>query len=121
MSRIDVTELLSDPDFVDTLVQIKRISNVDLRGKNQIQEKEIKTIGSVQPASGKTINRLPEDFRVANISEFFMKGEITASKDGRYSDVLVFKGKRYNVQTVFDWTNWGAGYCQGTCIAENPT
>jgi hypothetical protein len=120
MSRIDVSDLLSDPDFVDKMVQIKRSPSVDNRGRNVLAEKEISTVGCVQPASGRTIFRMPEEFRVANVSEFFMKGTITATAPGKYSDVLVFKGQRYNVQLVFDWSNWGLGYCEGTCIAEVP-
>jgi hypothetical protein len=120
MSKIDVSELLSDPDFVDEIIQLKRAPIVNSKGENKLSEVKVKTIGCVQPASGRTIFRLPEAFRVANVSEFFMKGTITATAQGKYSDVLVFKGVRYNVQMVFDWTNWGLGYCEGTCISEVP-
>lgn len=120
MSRIDVTDLLSDPDFVDDITQIKRVPSVNLQGRSKIGEVKIQTVGCVQPASGKTIFRLPEEFRVANVNEFFIKGTITATEKGKYSDILVFKGKRYEVQVVFDWSNWGEGYCEGTCVAEVP-
>jgi len=120
MSRIDVSELLSDPDFVDQMVQIRRAPSVNSQGKNILKEENIKTIGSVQPASGRTVLRLPEEFRVANMSEFFMKGVITATGPGKYSDVLVFKGKRYQVHVVFDWSNWGLGYTEGVCVEEVP-
>lgn len=120
MSQIDTSDLLLDPDFVDDLIQIKRTPKVNAQGQNILNEKKINTVGCVQPASGRTILRLPEDFRVANVSEFYLQGTITATSPGKYSDVLIFKGQRYNVQTVFDWGNWGEGYCAGTCIAEVP-
>lgn len=121
MSQIDISELLSDPDFVDEVIQIKRQPGVNLRGRNNLIDKQIKTVGCVQPATGKTIFRLPEDMRVANVSEFYIKGVITATAPGKYSDQIVFKGVKYNVQTVFDWSNWGEGYTMGTCIAEPPS
>lgn len=120
MARIDVSELLHDPDFVDNIQVVTRIPNVNGRGEASFLESTINAVGSVQPASGKTIQRLPEEFRVANISSFWFQGEIVATAPGKYSSVLIFKGRRYQVQTVFDWTNFGAGWCEGTCVAEVP-
>lgn len=120
MANVDVTELLSDPDFVDPIKLVTRTSSINSFGENTIQEVTLDTIGSVQPASGKTIQRLPEALRVVNISSFWFKGKITTSEPGKYSSVLVFKGQRYQVQTVMDWSNFGEGWCEGTCVAEVP-
>lgn len=120
MGRIDVTELLSDPDFVDVIRLITRIPSVNSRGENLVAETAQVSVGSVQPASGRVISRLPDALRVANVSSFWFKGTIVASAPGKYPSLLVFKGLRYQVQTVQDWTNWGAGWCEGTCVAEVP-
>ena len=121
MSRnIDVSELLLDPDFVDNIVHVSRAPIVNNKGENVLKESSINTIGCVQPASGKAIFRLPEALKVGNISEFWFRGKIVASQPGKYSDILVFKGLRYQVQTVLDFSNWGEGFCEGTCIAEVP-
>ncbi len=120
MSRIDVTELLTDPDFVGPIQLIDRRPRVNSRGENLLEEKTIRSIGSVQPASGKALQRLPEALRLANVSSFWFKGAIVASAPGKYSSILVFGGQRYQVQSVLDWTNWGAGWCEGTCVAEVP-
>lgn len=120
MAQVDVSELLHDPDFVDAMVVITRSPSVDLRGQNALAETSVKAVGSVQPASGKTIFRLPEEFRVANVSSFWFQGSIVATAPGKYSSIIVYKGQRYTVQTVFDWTNFGAGWCEGTCVAEVP-
>lgn len=120
MSRIDVTDLLTDPDFVDEIQLVSRRTVVNQFGENILNETTVVTVGSVQPASGKAIARLPEALRVADISSFWFKGVIVASAPGKYSSVLVFKGRRYQVQTVLDWSTWGAGWCEGTCVAEVP-
>lgn len=120
MAQIDVTEILYDPDFVDEVTLINRIPTVNDLGENTLKEVCIPSIGCVQPASGRVIQRIPEALRVANMSSFWVKGVITASAPGKYSAVLVFKGNRYQVQTVFDWTNWGEGFCEGVCVAEVP-
>ncbi len=120
MAQIDVTDILSDPDFVDKIALVTRVPSVNSYGENILNESKLDTIGSVQPASGRAINRLPEALRVANISSFWFKGKIVASEPGKYSSILVFKGQRYQVQTVQDWSNWGSGWCEGTCVAEVP-
>ena len=121
MGSIDVTDLLADPDFVDALSLVHRVPNVDGFGRNQLSERSESTYGSVQPASGKTLQRLPEALRVANVSSFWIKGKIVSDGSCQYPDVICFKGVRYAVQVVFDWTNWGQGWCEGTCVREKPT
>lgn len=115
-----MTDLLSDPDFVDPVMLVSRQPFINSLGENTLREVSTNTIGSVQPATGKTLQRLPEALRVANVSSFWLKGTIIASEPGKYSSILIFKGKRYQVQTVFDWSNFGQGYTEGTCVAEFP-
>ncbi len=120
MARVDVSELLHDPDFVDNIQLVKRSSAVDSHGENKITEVIVNSVGSVQPASGRAVQRLPDELRVANVSSFWYQGEIPTSEPGKYTSVLCFKGRRYAVQMVFDWTNFGAGWCEGLCVAEVP-
>lgn len=120
MADIDVTEILFDPDFADELCLIDRVPAVDNFGRNTLKEVKVNTVGCVQPASGRVIQRLPEDLRVANMSSFWMKAKIIATAPGKYSSIIVFRGLRYTVQTVFDWSNFGEGYTEGICVAEVP-
>lgn len=120
MGQINVAELLDDPDFVDPIVIIRRTPSVDDLGQNRLREQGFSTWGSVQPVSGKTLQRLPEAFRVASVMSFWVKGKIYADGTNRYPDILSFKGERYAVQVIFDWTAWGEGWCEGTCVREKP-
>lgn len=120
MGLVDVTELLTDPDFVDPVTLIDRQPFINSLGENTLRETSLDTVGSVQPASGKAIQRIPEALRVANMSSFWVKATIIASAPGKYSSILVFKGRRFQVQTVFDWSNFGQGYTEGICVAEVP-
>jgi galactose-6-phosphate isomerase len=120
MADIDVTEILFDPDFSDEICLIDRVPTVDGFGRNILTEVKFDTVGCIQPASGKVIQRLPEDLRVANMSSFWLHAKIIATAPGKYSSVLVFRGTRYLVQTVFDWSNFGEGFTEGICVAEVP-
>jgi galactose-6-phosphate isomerase len=118
MAQIDVSELLHDPDFVDEMQIASRVPAVNSFGENILSETILASIGSVQPASSETLQRLPEALRSANVKSFWVQGPIKTLGPGVYPDILIFKGARFQVQSVDDWTNWGAGWTQGTCVAE---
>lgn len=111
---------MTDPDFVDAIQVITRVPFINSLGENQISESVLTSVGSVQPADYKTIKKLPDGLQVENVSSFWFKGEIIATAPGLYSSILVFHGIRFQVQTVADWSNFGPGYTEGTCVAEIP-
>ena len=120
MAQIDVTELLSDPDFVDAMQVITRYPSVSTLGEVSFGMSVVNSVGCVQPADYKTVQKLPDSLQVEDVSSFWFKGAIIASAPGKYSSVIVFRGQRYQVQTVADYSNWGEGYSEGTCVVEVP-
>lgn len=121
MALVDVTELLTDPDFVDALTLIARVTTVNSKGENVLSEQSFCSIGSVQPATGKTLQRLPEALRLADVSSFWIKGKVPVDGVDVYPDLIVWKNQRYAVQNIQDFTNWGQGWCEGTCVREKPS
>lgn len=121
MGQVDISELLLDPDFVQPLVLIKRNACVDSFGQNQLKEVPCDIVGIVQPISGKTLQRLPNEFKVANIQSFWVQEKLVSDSREKYPDTIIKNGKRFTVQFVFDWSDWGAGWTEGTCIAERPS
>ena|SRR5271166_3043766 len=120
MGLIDVSDILADPDLVEQIVIIHRTPETDQYGENRLKECGVSTVGSVQSISGKTLQRLPEKFQVANVKSFWVRGKIVSDGEHKYPDILVSQGVRYAVQMIFDWTNWGSGWCEGTCVQERP-
>lgn len=118
MSRVDVSQLLVDPDFVDSITLLTRIPLVDGHGENRLKDIPRESVGCVQPADFKTVKKLPEALQIENVMSFWFKGVITVNGPKRYPIVLIFRGVRYQVQTVADWSTWGAGWSEGTCVAE---
>lgn len=117
-SRVNVTELLTDPDFVGGIKQITRTTRLNSFGENILTECSKDTVGSVQPITFKDIQRIPESLRVADMMTFFFKGSITATAPGKYTDILIFGSKRFQVLTVNDWSTWGEGWVEGACVAQ---
>ncbi len=120
MAQISVSELLLDPDFVDVMSLIHRTFTIDSYGQNVLTETTVTTYGSVQPASYRQIQRLPEALRAADIRSFFIKAEILCDGTTQYPDIISFGGYRYQVQSVAPWLNWGEGWNEGLCVREKP-
>lgn len=120
MALLGVNELMHDPDFVDTIQIILRTTKINSLGENKTEERCVDAVGSIQPADGGVIARLPEALRYANVSSFWIEGELPVTGAGKYPAVLVFRGNRYQVQMIFDFTNFGPGYTEGVCIMERP-
>jgi hypothetical protein len=122
MALIDVSDLLVDPDFVDNLQVIRRTAAVNARGENVVSEPTtIATVGSIQPASAKQLQRLPEALRIADVRSFFINLPIVQDGSSNYPDVIVYGGKRFQVQTAAPWANYGAGWNEGICVAQEPS
>lgn len=121
MSRVDVSDIILDSDFVGEMKIVRREARTNSRGENVNTEVCVDTFGTIQPASGKAVQRLPEALRNANYRSFWVQGKITEASEGRYTDILVFEGERYQVTLVMDWSAWGGGWSEGLCVAEKIT
>lgn len=117
-ARIDVTELLHDADFVDAIQLITRTPSVSSQGVVTFTESTLNTYGSVQPAPANAVDKVPEAMRTKDLKSFFVQATIVASESGHYSSILVFAGLRYQVLSVSDFSNWGAGWTEGLCVVE---
>lgn len=119
MAQIDVSDLLSDPDFIDPVQIIRRTASVDSLGQNQLSEVVISTWANVQPASNKAIQRLPEALQSADVRSFYLRMEIVKDATSAYPDIMIFNGKRFEIQTAAPWLNYGSGWNEGVCVGQS--
>jgi hypothetical protein len=113
MAGIDVSELLNDPDFTDKVTLITRaLTLVD--GRTSLVENIIPNLSmSIQPASGSDLKKLPEGARGSEALAVWYQGELASLRQNGYSDIIVWNNKRYEVQHVEPYGNWGNGYYKG--------
>lgn len=121
MALIDVSDLLLDPDFINQLSLIHRTAVVNAQGKTELAETIVNTVGSVQPAPAKDIQRLPDALRMSDVRKFWIKAEILSDGDSQYPDIILFQGKRFQVINIEPWLNYGAGWNAGLCVWEKPS
>lgn len=112
MALIDVTELLSDPDFMDSVTIIRRSQTVNEYGEAEITETSSVVSVVVQPASPDDMQRLPDSARRRDAIAVWYKGTLSADA---YPDVIVWQSKRFQVRDSEAYGNWGAGYSKAVC------
>lgn len=119
MALIDVSELLTDPDFTNTVTLIRRSSTVNSYGENVMVETSSTITAVVQGANAESLERVPEGARLSDLIDVYYKGALHAESPGGYADVIVWDGKRYQVfEVVEDFMNFGAGFTKAICKLE---
>lgn len=119
MALIDVSELLTDPDFTSTVTLIRRASTVNTYGENVMTETQSTITAVVQGANTESLERVPEGARLSDLIDVYYKGQLTAESPSGYADIIVWGGKRYQVfEVVEDFMNFGAGFTKAVCKLE---
>lgn len=119
MALIDVSELLTDPDFTNTVTLIRRASTVNTYGENVVTETQSTITAVVQGANTESLERVPEGARLSDLIDVYYKGQLTAESPSGYADIIVWGGKRYQVfEVVEDFMNFGAGFTKAVCKLE---
>lgn len=128
MPLIDVSELTSDPLFVEKFDVIRRREVINDKGRVEIVGSLIEgVLGSVQPkdtAIGGNIITQGEDasLRGANFNvytAFRLRSVSKTAPDGtRYlPDVVVWNGDHLLVALINDYSHYGAGYLHAECAS----
>ncbi|HET6804880.1 MAG TPA: hypothetical protein VFH59_05485 [Frateuria sp.] len=111
MPLLDVSEVLLDPDFADSLVCTRQSQTVGNDGMAVNTTTDTDFVGVVTAASGNNLVRTPEGA--------YTKGDIciittyrlraSATGDGM-ADVVTWNGTRYTVTQVNDYSRYGSGF-----------
>lgn len=120
MALLDVSDILLDPDLTDLVTLIRRQSVVNGHGENELTETVIPNVRmSVQGADKEALERVPDAARLTDIITVYYRGELIAESPGGYCDVIVWKGRRYQVKVIpNNFSNYGAGYTVADCLLE---
>ena len=114
MPLLDVTDILSDPDFADTITVIRTVQVISSGGI--ASDGNTQTFPSVQavvqPDKGRSIQRLAEGARVTDAIKIYTTFVLTAGSGPTEADAVVWNGGTYVVVNVRDWSRFGAGYVE---------
>jgi hypothetical protein len=119
MPTLDVTEVLDDADICDTFSVIRRTEVVNNFGEPVLTEVQTDgVLGVVSPGSGSLVRS--DDMQsltktITVVTTFRLQGP---SEDIQ-PDIVVWKGSRFLVTTLDDFTNFGAGHTEAECVSMN--
>ena len=125
MARIDVTEIVTDPDFLDDVLLIRRTAAM-VGARNVVAEADpVLTAMVVQDGVvSEDISRVPAALLLVDSITVWSVTPLTAqdrATAGGYSDVLEWDGRRWEVRTILgNFTNWGLGYTKALATLMQP-
>lgn len=101
---LNIEELLDDEDFIKPVTfEIVTQSTTATGGPLETTVQVTHDNTNVQPASGATLQRLPEGERTKDILQVFTKSSLVI-KNGDY---MLFNGRKYRCITTEDWSQYG--------------
>lgn len=119
MARIDVSFLLTDPDFTNVVTLIRRTSTVNEHGENVLAETSCMIPVVVQGDLAESLERLPEGARLSDVISVYYRGDLMPERPGGYADVILWNGYRYQVREIDEnYRNFGAGFTKALCVRE---
>lgn len=116
MALLDVTDILLDPDFMDTGLVCERLTQVvDEFGMASNVTRLFKFSGVVTNDSGDILERLSAGERIKGTITIHSKFRLSDGSEGKTADIVQWAGLRYTVQNVYNWSHFGQGFVAASC------
>jgi hypothetical protein len=128
MADIDVSDLLGDPDFIDTFTVLRRQETTNNSGESTLAITTYPTppdlpqpYGAVFPTGDNKLVR-QQDFTTQSstitvITQFRLRGSSKSGGSEFQPDIVVWNGGNYVVSNVNEYTQYGAGFIEAECTS----
>ena len=116
MARLDVTEILTDPDFVDTTLVCERATQtIGTNGIAVNTAQLLKFAGVVTSDQGDILERLEGVERIKGSITIHSRFRLKDGSPGQTADIIRWQGRRYTVSNVNDYSHFGRGFIVASC------
>ena len=117
MALLDVTDVLTDPDFMDTtLVCVRSTQSVGSNGLSVNNTTSTPFSGVVTSNSGDILERIATGERVKGSITIHTKFLLTdGGGEEQAADTVQWKGRDYTVSNVNDYAHFGQGFISAIC------
>ncbi len=116
MARLDVSDVLLDPDFMDTGIVCNRTAViVGNNGRSQESVTSTTFAGVVTTNSGLNMDRRPDGTLIKGAINIHTKFALTSGNSETKADEIVWLGKTYIVSQVLDNLHYGQGFVKAIC------
>lgn len=116
MAFLDVTEVLLDPDFMDTgLICNRMTQTVDGHGRAQNTAASTQFAAVVTSDKGDILHRNADGSRIIGSITLHTMFRLIDGSAGYDGDEVVWAGRTYTVVNVNDYSHFGRGFVCATC------
>lgn len=116
MALLDVTDVLLDPDFMDTGLMCERIAqSVNDDGMGVNTPTLIPFAAVVTNDSGDILERIAVGERIKGSITLHTKFTLQDGADGLTADVVRWRSRRFTVSNVGDYSHFGRGFVAANC------
>lgn len=117
MPFLDVSDILSDPDFVDTTLVFRwnRQGRDDDGFSTNIPAEDIPFSGVVTVDRSLEARRMEAGQTIGGAILIVTRFRLTQGNEDYDADVVTYQGRRYRVTFVDPYTAYGAGFVQAHC------
>lgn len=123
MALLNVSGILTDPRFASSFDVERSVKATGDDGRTKTRTETFPgLVGSVQPADGTQLQRLPDGSNLQGAIAIFTRNRLTNGDRFTFidADTVLWKGHRYTVLSIKDWTNYGAGHVEAVAtLADN--
>ena len=117
MPLLDVSDVLADPDFA-TVFDVLRNATATSQGKTVLTPTTFSNIiGVVTPATSNELQRMPDTERMAGSITIRTVFRLTSGDAENTADIITWRGRQYTVESLQDWSEFGAGYVEALASA----
>ncbi len=116
MALLDVTDILADPDFMDTGLICERMAQtVGDNGLAVNVTTNKRFAGVVTSNSGDLLDRLTDGERIKGSITIHTRFRLSDGSAGFTADIVEWKNSRYTVSQVNDYSHFGRGFIAANC------
>jgi hypothetical protein len=119
MARLDVSDVLLDPDFMDlTLTVTRNAQTVGNDGIAVIAPTTTGFYGVVTSLNGSVLTRVAEGEHISDTITIHTQFKLIDGQSGYDADVVNWQGLQWTVTNVNDYSTYGLGFVQATCTLK---
>lgn len=114
MARLNVSDVLKDPDFSSDIFVKRSKNKINNLGRVEQKQQSIKIPATIYPTQGATLQRLPEGERTEGLQSAFCLTRLIVNFDDMTADIVIINGREYTVIKQMDW-DFGESYTELVC------
>ena len=117
MPALDVTDILTDPDFVDRFTVTRFIQTISSGGVASNAATVVHNVSGVVTANDNiNLLKMPDGEMLSGSITIHTKFRLTNGGGTNDADIVTWHGRTYQVKTIGDWSGFGAGFISAICI-----